>query len=69
MSSGARLPSSTETGEGGYLGETCGAYLEELVYKGLGNIVPHIAGSTVQPLVHATRCAFLTGVVTTFFLS
>ncbi len=30
---------------------------------------PRIAGSIVQPLVRATRCAFFTGVVTTFFLS
>jgi len=27
---------------------------------------PHIAGSSAQPLVHAPRCAFLTGVVTNF---
>ena len=36
--------------------------------KGLGALSPHIAGPLAQPLVHATRCAILTGVVT-FFLS
>ena len=47
MSSGGRLPSGTEIGEGGYHGETRGAEIEDLTYKGLENIVPHIAGSKV----------------------
>jgi len=69
VSSRGRLPSGTEIWEGGYHGETYGAELEDLAYKGLGNIVPHVVGSIVQSLVHVTRCAFLAGVVATFFLS
>ena len=34
--------------------------------QGLGALSPHIAGPLAPPLVHATRCAFLTGVFTTF---
>ena len=66
MSSRGRLPSGTEIGEGGYHGETYGAKHANLAYKGLGGTVPHIAGPLAQPLVHATLCAFLTGVVTIF---
>ena len=69
VSSGGRLPSGTEIGEGGYHGETYGAELADLAYKGLGDIVPQKAGPLAQPLVHASRCAILTVVVTTFFLS
>ena len=69
MSFGGRLLSGTEIGEGGYHGETYGAELADLAYKGLGDTVPQKAGPLAQPLVHASRCAILTGVVTTFFLS
>jgi hypothetical protein len=68
MSSGGRLPSGTEFGEGGYHGETHGSEYEDLAYKGLGGTAPHIAGPLAHPLVHDTRCAFLTGVVTYFTL-
>jgi len=34
--------------------------------KGQGAQSPYIAGPLAQPLVHATRYAFLTGVVTIF---
>ncbi len=37
---GGRLTSGTEIGKGGYHGETYGAELEELAYKGLGGTVP-----------------------------
>ena len=40
VSSGGRLPSGTELGEGGYHGETYGAELADLAYKGLGRTVP-----------------------------
>ncbi len=40
MSSGGRLPSGKEIGEGGYDGETYGAEHENLAYKGLGGTVP-----------------------------
>jgi len=67
VGSGGRLPSGTKIGEGGYHGETFGAELEDLAYKGLGGTVPpHIAGQSAHPLVHTTRYAFLTGVVTIF---
>ncbi len=34
-----------------------GVELVDLAYKGLGEIVPHIAGPPPQPLEHASRCA------------
>ena len=40
MSSGGSLPSGTKIGEGGYHGETYGAELADLAYKGFGGIVP-----------------------------
>ena len=63
-----RLPSGTEIGERGYHGKIYGAEYEDLAYKGLRGTLPHIAGPSTQPLVHATRCAFLTCVVTNFTL-
>ena len=57
MSSRGRLPSDTEVGEGGYHGETYGAELADLAYKGLGDIVPphSRAFSTVPDACYAMR--------------
>ena len=40
MSLGGRLPSGAEIREGGHPGETQGAGLEDLAYKGLGDVIP-----------------------------
>ena len=40
VSSGGRLPSGTEIGEGGYHGETYGAEHADRAYKGLGGTGP-----------------------------
>jgi hypothetical protein len=67
VSSGGRLPSGNEIGEGGYHGETYGAEHADLAYKGLGGTVPphSRAVSTAPSACYALR-ALLTGVVTIF---
>ena len=50
VGSGGRLPSGTKIGEGGYHGETFGAELEDLAYKGLGGTVPpHCRAVSTSP--------------------
>jgi hypothetical protein len=57
VSSGGRLPSDTKIGEGGYHGETYGAELTDLAYKGLGGTVPphSRAESTAPSACYAMR--------------
>jgi hypothetical protein len=57
VSSGGRLPSGTEIGEGGYHGETYGAELADLAYKGLGGTAPlhNRTDSTAPSACHALR--------------
>jgi len=51
VSYGGRLPSGTEIGEGGYHGETYGAELEDLAYKGLGGTIPpHSRAFSTTPI-------------------
>ncbi len=59
MSSGGRLPSGTEIGEGGYHGETHGAEHEDLAYKGLGGTVPpHSRAVSTAPSACYALCIF-----------
>ena len=59
MSSGGSLPSGTEVGEGGYHGETYGAELADLAYKGLGGIVPlHSRAFSTAPSTCFALCDF-----------
>ena len=57
MSSGERLPSGTEIGEGCYHGEIYGAEYEDMAYKGLrGTVPPHSwAVSTTPSACYALR--------------
>ena len=57
LSFGGRLPSGTEIGLGGHPGETLGAGLADLAYKGLGDTVPphSRAFDTVPSACYALR--------------
>ena len=65
-SSGGCPPSGAEEGERGYTGATYGAGIVDVAYKGLGDFVLPHSRALNTALVHATRCAILTGLVNNF---